>query len=99
MFVFLDSDHSKDHVAAELAACAPFVTRGSYVGVADTILASLAGLSNGERSWRYDDPQAAVRSFLAANPQFVADPPQPLFTSAFHHSALSYFPSGWLRHV
>ena len=30
VFVFLDSDHSQSHVAAELASLAPFVTPGSY---------------------------------------------------------------------
>ncbi len=99
VFVFLDSDHTKDHVADELAAYAPFVTPGSYIVVADTNLANLAGLPNGERCWRHDNPHAAVESFLAANPQFVADPPARLFANSCDLSVLSYFSSGWLRRV
>jgi cephalosporin hydroxylase len=57
VLVVLDSLHSKEHVAAELAAYASLVPVGSYVIVQDTELG----------------PVAAIDEFLAANDSFVAD--------------------------
>jgi cephalosporin hydroxylase len=57
VMVLLDSLHSKEHVAAELAAYAPLVPVGSYVVVQDT----RAG------------PLAAIDEFLEANKNFMAD--------------------------
>ncbi len=57
VMVILDSLHSKEHVAAELAAYAPLVPVGSYIVVQDTPLDSLA----------------AIDEFLEANENFMAD--------------------------
>ena len=57
VMVLLDSLHSKEHVAGELAAYAPLVTKNSYVIVQDTLLG----------------PKAAIDEFLEASDTFVAD--------------------------
>jgi cephalosporin hydroxylase len=57
VLVILDSLHSKEHVADELAAYAPLVPVGSYVIVQDTPVG----------------PIHAIDEFLAANDTFVAD--------------------------
>jgi len=57
VLVLLDSLHSKEHVAAEIAAYAPIVSKGSYLIVQDTMLG----------------PIAAIDEFLASNDAFIAD--------------------------
>lgn len=87
VFLFLDSDHSRRHVAAELELYAPLVTEGSYAVVADTILEG------------GDAPGPAVDDFLARHPEFVRERPAPLFHAAVDFSDLSYFAQGWLRRL
>lgn len=62
--VLLDSLHTKEHVAAELAAYASIVPVGSYLIVQDTGVGPLAGSIGG---------RAAVDEFLAANDGWIAD--------------------------
>ena len=57
VLVLLDSLHSKEHVAAELEAYAPLVSRGSYLIVQDTVVG----------------PAEAIKEFLATTDEFKAD--------------------------
>ncbi len=93
VFVFLDSDHSRVHVAAELENYAPLVSPGSYLVVADTILPALADAPEGRPEWADDSPRSAVEGFLSSHDGFVPDPPAGPF------GFLSYFAGGWLRCV
>jgi cephalosporin hydroxylase len=77
VMVVLDSDHSRDHVLAELRAYAPLVTQGQYLIVADTILGFLAreqtptGCS---KVWyEGDEPLSALRLFTAECDDFELD--------------------------
>lgn len=65
--VLLDSNHSYDHVRAELEAYAPLVSSGSYLVVMDGIQEFLADTPKGRPEWREDNPLRAIREFLAAN--------------------------------
>lgn len=56
--VVLDSNHSREHVLAEMRTYAPMVSAGDYLIVEDT---------NG------DGPREAVRDFLAEDDSFVVD--------------------------
>ena len=92
VFVFLDSDHSRSHVAAELEAYAALVAPGSFILVADTNLAALSVTPGGEAAWATDNPLAAVDEFLARHPEFER-------TAGGDFETLTYFPGGWLRRV
>jgi len=71
VLVFLDDDHNADHVERELWAYAPLVTPGSYLIVADTVFAELAGTPVGKPTAKYPDvqtsnPRVALARFLAS---------------------------------
>lgn len=95
--VFLDSDHSAPHVAAELRSFSPLVSPGCYLIVADSILNQLAGAPEADPAWARDHPETAVAGFLACHSEFSREPPAPLFATGFDFTELSYFPATWLR--
>ena len=97
VMVILDSDHSKAHVAEELAAYAPFVTPGSYLVVTDGVIEDLADVPGGEPNWVDDNPNSAARDFLAAHPEFErATLPRP-FAEGRVTKTPTYWPQAWLQ--
>jgi cephalosporin hydroxylase len=74
VLVCLDSNHTHEHVLAELEAYAPMTTVGSYCVVFDTIVEDLPKELSGDRPWGPgDNPKTAARRFLAAHPEFEID--------------------------
>jgi cephalosporin hydroxylase len=99
VFVLLDSNHSKKHVLAELRLYAPLVSVGSYIVVADGIMAQLAGAPRTSRNWVWDNPTTAVDEFLASDDRFALEAPmQPFDESSLTYDP-TYLPRGWLRRV
>jgi cephalosporin hydroxylase len=74
VLVVLDSNHTLDHVLAELEAYAPLVSVGSYCVVFDTIVEDLPPGLYPDRSWDVgNNPKTAVHAFLARNDRFEID--------------------------
>ena len=74
VLVCLDSNHTHDHVLAELEAYAPMTTVGSYCVVFDTIVEDLPQALSGDRPWGPgDNPKTAVHKYLATRPEFEID--------------------------
>ena len=74
VMVFLDSNHTHDHVLAELRAYAPLASVDSYCVVFDTVVAQMPGGSYPDRPWGPgDNPMTAVDAFLAETPGFEID--------------------------
>ncbi len=83
--VILDSDHTKDHVLAEMKAYGPLVTKGSYLIVEDTNINGHPVLPDfGPGPWE------AVEEFLQGNDQFVVDRSREKLLMTFN-------PMGYLR--
>ena len=72
--VFLDSNHTHDHVLKELELYSPFVRKGSYLVVFDTVIEQMPVGSFPNRDWDIgNSPLTAVREFLARNRRFEID--------------------------
>ena len=74
VLVCLDSNHTHDHVLAELEAYAPLVSVGSYCVVFDTVVEDMPENSFPDRPWgKGNNPKTAVREYLKDHPEFVID--------------------------
>jgi len=87
VMAILDSDHSREHVAAELSLYAPLVTVGSYLVVEDTNVNGHPVLPEFGPG-----PREAVDAFLAANSAFEVDESREKFLMTFN-------PRGFLRRM
>jgi cephalosporin hydroxylase len=99
VLVLLDSNHSKAHVAAELAAYAPLVTSGSYIVACDGVMEQVAGGPRTQPDWVDDNPSAAARAFAAANPDFVLEEPAFAFNEGLADRWVTYWPDAFLRRL
>jgi cephalosporin hydroxylase len=78
VMVVLDSDHSRDHVLAELRSYGPMVTAGCYLVVADTRLGRLDDSQTPRKRSRVwlkgDEPLSALEVYLRETDRFEVDP-------------------------
>ena len=72
--VALDSNHTHDHVLAELELYGPMVTPGQYLIVSDTVIEHIPAQTHRPRPWGPGNgPATAVEAFLAGHPEFRLD--------------------------
>jgi cephalosporin hydroxylase len=72
--VILDSNHTHEHVLAELEAYAPLVRAGSYLIVYDTVIEEMPEAFSADRPWGPgNSPMTAVRAFRETCDRFVVD--------------------------
>jgi cephalosporin hydroxylase len=94
VMVFLDSNHTHDHVLGELNLYAPLVSVGSYCVVFDTVIEDLDGVEFVDRPWgKGDNPKTAIAEFLKTNSDFVVD------YAIDEKLLISVAPGGYLRRV
>ena len=94
VLVCLDSNHTHDHVLAELEAYAPLTTVGSYCVVFDTIIEDMPAGSFPDRPWdKGNNPKTAVWEYLKIHPEFEIDPSIP------HKLLITVAPDGYLRRI
>jgi len=94
VLVLLDSNHTHEHVLAELQAYSPLVSSGSYCVVFDSIIEDMPDGTYPNRPWGIgDNPKTAVREFLSINDSFEVD------FSIENKLLITVAPNGWLRKV
>ena len=97
--VVLDSNHSFDHVLAELRAYGPLVPVGGYLVAADGIMRDMAEAPRGRPEWVRDNPLEAARRFVAEDPRFVLVEPDWAFNEGLVRERVTYWPSCYVRRV
>jgi cephalosporin hydroxylase len=74
VLVALDSNHTHEHVLAELRLYSQLVTPGSYLIAFDTIVEQMPEEFSANRPWKPgNSPATAVRQFLSETDRFVVD--------------------------
>ena len=97
--VILDSKHTRAHVLAELRAYAEFVAVDSYIVACDGIMQELVGAPRTCSEWLADNPQSAVKDFLAEHDDFVLEEPAFPFNEGQITERVTYWPNAFLRRV
>lgn len=94
VLVCLDSNHTHDHVLAELQAYAPLTSVGSYCVVFDTVIEDMPVEMFPDRPWGPgNNPMTAVREYLKSHPEFEID------KQIDHKLLISVAPDGYLKRV
>ncbi len=94
VLVCLDSNHTHDHVLAELEAYAPLVSVGSYCVVFDTVIEDMPADMFPDRPWGPgNNPKTAVWEFLKTHPEFEID------KSIQHKLLITVAPDGYLKRM
>jgi len=94
VLVCLDSNHTHDHVLAELHAYAPLASEGSYCVVFDTIIEDVPKEMFPDRPWGPgDNPKTAVWEYLKMHPEFEID------KSIQHKLLITVAPDGYLKRI
>lgn len=94
IMVCLDSNHTHEHVLAELYAYAPLTSKGSYCVVFDTAVDDMPKEMYPDRPWGPgDNPKTAVWEYLKTHPEFAID------KSIQHKLLITVAPDGYLRRI
>jgi cephalosporin hydroxylase len=94
ILVCLDSNHTHEHVSAELEAYAPLTSVGSYCVVFDTFVEDMPSDLFPDRPWRPgNNPKTAVWKYLEQHPEFEVD------KSVQHKLLVTVAPDGYLKRV
>ncbi len=95
--VFLDSCHTKQHVADELEAYHNLVTPGSYIVATDGVMQDLHDVPRGDPEWSWDNPTAAAVEFSQRHPEFSVEQPHWPFNESALSQNITHWPGAWLR--
>ncbi|MFT6283620.1 MAG: cephalosporin hydroxylase [Arenicella sp.] len=94
VMVCLDSNHTHEHVLAELEAYASLVSKGSYCVVFDTAIEDMPADFFHDRPWGPgNNPKTAVWEYLKSHSEFEID------KSIQHKLLLTAGPDGYLKRI
>jgi cephalosporin hydroxylase len=98
-FVVLDSNHTYDHVLAELELYGPLVGVGSYIIATDGIKEWIAGARYTEPDWPTNNPHQAALEFVRRHPEFIIEEPKWHFNEGLVNRRVTYWYNGIIRRL
>ena len=99
VMIFLDSNHTKQHVLEELKAYSGFITPGSYIVATDGIMKDLDDVPRGNQKWKWDNPTDAAIEFVKERSEFALErPPWPFNESSLSEN-VTHWPCAWLKRL
>ena len=94
ILVSLDSNHTHEHVRAELKAYAPLTSKESYCVVFDTLIEDMSEDAYPDRPWgKGNNPKTAVWEYLKTHPEFEID------KSIQNKLLITVAPDGYLKRI
>lgn len=99
VLVILDSNHSRQHVRAELDAYAQFVSIGSFIVATDGIMQDVVGGPRTKPEWAFDNPQQAALEFVAERRDFKIEEPSWPFNEGRVRNRVTYWPQAFIRRI
>lgn len=99
VLVILDSNHSKNHVLAELEAYSSLVSPGSYIVACDGIMQQMVGAPRTEKDWAWNNPIYAIDEFLKKHPEFKCTEPIWPFNESENMDRVTYWPKAFLKRL
>ena len=99
VLVILDSNHTRDHVLAELDAYGKLVSKGSYIVACDGIMGEIAGAPRTEADWSWNNPAEAAKEFAATDSRFVIEEPAFPFNEGVVTERVTYWPGAFLKRI
>ncbi len=97
VLVILDSNHTREHVLAELEAYHHLVTPGSYIVATDGVMKWVYDGPRGEPEWEKDNPSTAAQEFVAAHPDFTIEQPPWAFNESELSTNITHWPDAWIK--
>ncbi len=99
IMVFLDSNHSKEHVLKELELFSKLVSINSYIIVCDGIMKYLKNAPRTKPDWSHNNPVSAIKDFLKNNKNFVCEEPKFAFNESNITKRITYWPKAFLKKI
>ena len=90
VLVVLDSNHSYNHVLAEMELYRELISPGGYMVVMDGVKEMLSDIPHGCADWEDDNPLTAIREFLTRYSEWEIDP-------YYTRTLITCSPNGFLR--
>lgn len=99
VIVLLDSNHTYDHVLAELRAYSEMVSVGSYIIATDGIMEKVVGAPRTNPDWDTNNPKKAAEKFVEENPNFIIEEPAFPFNEGVITERVTYWPSAFIKRI
>ncbi len=103
--VILDSNHTYDHVRAELELYSPMVSAGSYIVATDGSMEFIHDVPRAQKEypraseWTHDNPKKAAEDFMRAHSEFVFEEPRFPFNEGDIDFRITHWPNAYLKRV